>query len=61
MLEYVLYWIAILIYISYLCFINPILRIYYCNLWLHVRKEYGKYIVLRRCNNCLPWLCRYVG
>ena len=52
--------VAIIICISCLCCVNVILRICYCNLWSYVRKEYGEYIVLRRYNNCLHWLCRCV-
>ena len=60
MLEYVLCWIAIIVCIWCLRCVNVILRIYYCNLWSYLRKEYGEYIVLRRCNNCLHWLCHCV-
>ena len=60
MLEYVLCWITIIICISCLCCVNVILGIFFCNLWLYVRKEYSEYIALRCCNNCLHWLCHCV-
>ena len=40
-----------IICISYLCCVYIVLRIHYCNLWWYVRKEYGKYTVLRGISN----------
>ena len=39
-------------------YVNDTLCKHQYNPWLYVRKEYSKYIVLRRCNNYFYWLYR---